>query len=319
MNTFSIAIGIALFTLLALTLCSVRADTIVAVDTVLLPITVKDSRDHLVEDLKKEEVRVFDEKNELTVVGFEKDESPIRYVLAMDTSGSFRRILPAAVNAAKFLVNQNRPEDETGLVRFINSEKIETVQDFTSDKTLLIDSLDTLYVETGPSAVTDAIYLGVKMAAAQAGKQKRRAIVLISDGEDRSSFYKFEDLRKVLRQTRVQVFIIGIIGALDNVRNQNFAATPREKAKKLLSDVAEESFGRVFFPRDKNELQEAASEIAKSLHAQFFLGFKAMNSKPGTHKVDIKLTRAGETLTLVTRSKYTIEPPVSTTPKDVKP
>jgi len=320
-KTSVIRIGIAglSFTLIALTLCSVRADVLTAVDTVLLPITVQDSRGHLVEDLKKEEVKVLDGKNELSVVGFEKDEGSIKYVLAMDTSGSFRRILPDAVNAARFVVNQNRPEDETGLIRFVTNEKIEKVQDFTSDKNKLIDSLGLLYVEGGPSGVTDAIYLAVQMAATPSANQKRRAVVLITDGEDRHSFYKFEQLQELLRQTRVEVFVIGMIEALDNVRNQNFAPTAREKAKKLLSDVATESFGRAFFPRDKEEIQQAASEIAKSLHVQFYVAFRAIDRKPGTHKVDIKLTRPGEKLTLLTQTKYTFGLPLSTTPKDAKP
>jgi hypothetical protein len=133
-------------------------------------------------------------------------------------------------------------------------------------------------------------------------------VVLISDGEDRNSYYKFEDLAKLLRQTRVQVFVIGMIDELD--KEAGFIRTSqRDKAQKLLTNVAQESFGRVFFPRDNSELQIAAEEIANNLHTQFYIGFNPTNQKPGQHSVDVKLTRPGEKLTLVTRTRYVIERP----------
>ena len=317
-RTFGSAIGIALITIMTMSLCAGRADTTVMVDAVLLPVTVKDSRDHLVEDLKQEEVKVFDGKNELKVVAFEKNEGPIRYVLALDTTGSFRRILPDGSDAARYLVDQNRPEDETALISFVNNQQIEKVQDFTSDKNKLIDRLGQLSVGSGPSGVTDAIYLAVQMAAPPPDKQRRSAVVLISDGEDRRSYFKFGDLQKLLHQTRVQVFVIGMIGEL-NAFGRVFESTARDSAKKLLTDVATESFGRAFFPRDKEELQQAVSEIAKSLHLQFYVVFRAIDRKPGTHKVDVKVTRPGEKLTLLTRTKYTFGLPQSTRLKDAKP
>ena len=75
---------------------------------------------------------------------FTREEVPISYGLAVDTSGSLRSQLQSVIDAGKTIINSNKPGDETFLVRFISSDKIETVQDFTANKELLMDGLDQL-------------------------------------------------------------------------------------------------------------------------------------------------------------------------------
>ena len=87
---------------------------------------------------------------------------PISYGLAVDTSGSLRSQLQSVIDAGKTIINANKPGDETFLVRFISSDKIETVQDFTANKELLMDGLDSFYVEGGQTAVIDAVYLSAE-------------------------------------------------------------------------------------------------------------------------------------------------------------
>ena len=104
-------------------------------------------------------------------------------------------------------------------MRFISSDKIETEQDFTDKKELLIDALDNLYVEGGQTAVIDAVYLSAEhVAGYQKGDEsdrRRRALIVITDGEDRNSFYKQEQLFARLREEDVQIFVIGFINELD--------------------------------------------------------------------------------------------------------
>ena len=92
---------------------------------------------------------------------FTKEEVPITYVLVVDTSGSLRSQLKSVIDAAKAIINSNKRGDETFLESFISSDKIETIQDFTADKGLLLDGLDSLYVEGGQTAVIDGVYLAV--------------------------------------------------------------------------------------------------------------------------------------------------------------
>ena len=99
--------------------------------------------------------------------------------------------LTSVIDAAKTIINSNRPGDESFLERFISSDKIETVQDFTSNKDALFNGLDTLYIEGGQTAVIDGVYLAAEHVAqykkGSDDDRRRRALIVVTDGEDRAS------------------------------------------------------------------------------------------------------------------------------------
>ena len=94
---------------------------------------------------------------------------------------------------SKTIINSNKKGDETFLERFISSDKIETIQDFTASKDALMDGLDTLYIEGGQTAVIDGVYLAAEHVAdyKKGGDddRRRRALIVVTDGEDRASYY----------------------------------------------------------------------------------------------------------------------------------
>src|SRR5206468_8447654 len=111
------------------------------------------------------------------------------------------------------IINRNKSGYETFLVRFISSDKIETVQDFTPNKDLLMDGLDSLYVEGGQTAIIDAVYLSAERVAeykkGDNNDRRRRALILITDGEDRNSFYKQEQVFARLSEEEVHIDFVG--------------------------------------------------------------------------------------------------------------
>ena len=121
-----------------------------------------------------------------------KRKFPVIYGLAVDTSGSVRPQFQQIIDAAKTIINSNKKGDETFIERFISSDKIETVQDFTPSKDLLLDGLDTLYVEGGQTAVVDGVYLAAEHVAEYKkggdDDRRRRALIVVTDGEDRASY-----------------------------------------------------------------------------------------------------------------------------------
>jgi Ca-activated chloride channel family protein len=261
--------------------------------SVKLTMIVTDDKNHSVDDVRQEEVQLVEEKQPQTISLFTKDVRPIDYAVVVDTSGSFKTLLKSVVQTAKILTNSNRPDDETFVESFVNSAHIETNQEFTADKTKLSATLDSLYVRGGQSAVIDAIYLAVKHTAEYRGgpAERRRAVVLFTDGEDRASFYDEDKLVKLLRESDVQVFIVGITRELEK-QGGLVRASPRDKAEGLLNRIAEESGGRVFFPRDTEETSEAIEQIAHDLHFQYLLGYERQG-KPGEkdlRKLKVKLT-----------------------------
>ena len=258
---------------------------------VALSLIVTDSAKNSLDKINKEDVHVFEDKAEQTVLSVERDERPVDCILAIDSSGSFRTLLGIALASAKLLITNRRPEDEIMIERFISSDQIQVVERFTRDGNALLAALDRMYVERGQSAIIDALYVGAKTFTDvnKTGKDRRKVIVIITDGEDRNSFYKEEALVKFLRQSDVQVFALGLVVELDKTpffgpRNS------REKAEKLLKTITAETGGRAFFPRDKAELIESMKQIITDLRGQFRLTYQSANDKKkGFRKVEVKL------------------------------
>jgi len=264
--------------------------------TVELSMIVTNSAKKSVDSIAKEDVRIIEDKAEQTVLSVERDERPVDCVLAIDSTGSVRSMIPTVMESARLVIVNRRPDDEILIERFVSSEKIESVQDFTRDERALLVALDKFYVERGQSAVIDALYVAASSFAKfnKTSKDRRRVIVIISDGEDRRSFYKLDALIKMLRQTGVQVFALGLVIELDK---QPFfvGKNSREKAEKLLETVTSETGGRVFFPENKSELFDSIQQIITDLRGQFRLRYQASNpEKKGFRKVEVKLISSGE-------------------------
>ncbi|MGH9943293.1 MAG: VWA domain-containing protein, partial [Pyrinomonadaceae bacterium] len=179
----------------------IEKDEIITVDTNLTTHNVRviDRQNRPVNDVKQDEFRVFEDGVAQKIEYFSREEIPIQYGMVIDNSGSLRFQINQVIEAGKTIVNSNKPGDETFLVRFISSDKIETVQDFTGDQETLTEALDQLFVEGGQTAVIDAVMLSAERVANyrkgnDLDDRRRRALILVTDGEDRSSYYKQEDL-----------------------------------------------------------------------------------------------------------------------------
>jgi Ca-activated chloride channel family protein len=275
---------------LALSSTLLAQDTKPAGKTVELRMIVTDSAKKSVDKIQKEDVHVIEDKAEQTVLSVERDDRPIDLVLAIDSSGSVRSLFPTVLESARVIVSNRRPEDEILVERFIGSEKIESMQDFTRDGKLLLTAIDKFFIEKGQSAVIDALYVAASSFAkfSKTKKDRRRVVVIISDGEDRNSFYKQEQLVKFLHQTDVQVFALGLVTELDKEAGL-IRLSPRDKAEKLLQTVTSETGGRVFFPKNKTELIDSLQQLITDLRGQFRITYESSKEKKGFRKVEVKL------------------------------
>jgi len=252
---------------------------------------VTNSANKSIDSIPKEDVRVIEDKVEQTVLSVERDERPVDCVLAIDSSGSMRTLIALVMESARLVIVNRRPDDEILVERFINSEKIESVQDFTRDENALLVALNKFYVERGQSAVIDALYVAASSFAKfnKTSKDRRHAIVIISDGEDRRSFYNLDALIKMLRQTGVQVFALGLVIELQR-QPLMLGKNPREKAERLLETVTSETGGRVFFPGNKTELIDSMKQIIADLRGQFRIRYQSSHTeKKDFRKVEVKL------------------------------
>lgn len=287
---------------------SVKIDT----DLVNLNVRVIDRNNRPIGDVRQEEFQVFENGVPQQVAYFTREEVPISYGLAIDTSGSLRSQLAQVLEAGKVIINSNKPGDETFLVRFISSDKIEQVLDFSSNTEDLLDSLDTFYTEGGQTAVVDAVYVSAEHVAqykkGNDNDRRRRALIVVTDGEDRGSTYKQEELFERLREEDVQIYVIGFINELDK-EGGFIRKSPREKAVNLINRLAKDTGGRAFFPESLSDLPKIAEEIVRDMRTQYVVGYYPTNkARDGSYRAirvavadasgkdkRIALTRTGRT------------------------
>jgi Ca-activated chloride channel homolog len=260
---------------------------IVDTDLVNLNVRVVDRLNRPINDLRDADFKVFEDNVPQTLDTIIREEVPINYALLIDNSGSLRSQLEKVIEASKVIVSSNKPEDDVCVIRFISSEKIVIEQDFTSNKEYVNDALDNLISEGGQTAVIDAVYLGAEKVSEyekEKTDRKRRALILITDGEDKSSFYKEAQLFQALKETDVQIYPIGFVNELDK-EGSIIRKSPREKAMKLLNRMANETGGKAYFPNSVSELNEIAKDIAKSLRTQYLLSYYPTNTvRDGTFR-----------------------------------
>ncbi|HYP49656.1 MAG TPA: VWA domain-containing protein, partial [Pyrinomonadaceae bacterium] len=186
----------------------------VKTELVNLNVRIVDRNNRPISNVQKREVKIYEDNVLQEIDSFSKAEVPTNYALVIDNSGSLRHQLDKVIDASKVIVNTNRPDDETSVVRFVSSDKIEVVQDFTSSKADVSEALDNLFIEGGQTAIIDAVYLAAEKVdtyekSRNPNERKRRALILVSDGEDRDSYYNEQQLFELLRESDVQIYAIG--------------------------------------------------------------------------------------------------------------
>jgi len=256
---------------------------ILKIDTELVNLNVRvvDRNNRSIANLSKTDFRVFEDNVEQQIDSFTKGEVPTNYALVIDNSGSMRLQLDKVIEAGKIIVNTNRADDETSIIRFVDSEKIEITQEFTASKPDILESLDNLFIEGGPTAIIDAVYLAAERVdsyekSRNPNERKRRALVLVSDGEDRDSFYKEQQLFELLRESDVQIFAVGFVNELSK-EGGFISKSPQGKAKAFLERLAKETGGKVYFPNSLSELNGIAQDIASELRTQYILSYYPTN------------------------------------------
>lgn len=181
---------------------------------------------------------------------------PVSYGLVVDNSGSFRLLLDRVINLASEIIKTNELSDEAFLVTFASTEKIVLRQELTDRKADLEDAVQNMFIEGGQTAIIDA----VKSAADYLVQNSRdepgraRAIVLVTDGEDRASRTRLEDLIKDLKAGGVRVIVIAI--------------SSEKVFSKIPERLAKETGGIMLMPRTKAELAAAVRDVTAALRSK---------------------------------------------------
>jgi Ca-activated chloride channel homolog len=248
---------------------TIRLDT----DLVSLDVTVIDQNNTPIFNLDQDAFAVFEDKVKQQIDKVSREEVPLSFGLVIDTSGSMRSKLQTVIDASLGLIKTMRPEDEAFVAQF--KAEPELVTDFTSDKRELEEALGELYTSSG-TALLDAV-IATADYAHEKGKQRRKAIIVISDGVEKNSAVKEKEVLDAIKEDEVQVYFVGFVDEDDT--GGIFGKSGAKKAKELLQRLADDSGGRAFFPKDVSEIGEVAKQIAKDLRTQYVVSYYPANDK----------------------------------------
>ncbi len=183
------------------------------VELVNVNATVTDQSGRFVPGLNKDDFRVFDDEQLQTVTHFNSDRVPVSLGIVLDTSGSMDgdKMIAARQALERFLYQLLDPNDEVFLYRFDNQPEL--VEGWTRDKRRVSESLNRIRPR-GSTALYDAVVDAVRLA--QQGHNRKKAVVIISDGNDTTSRTDVFAVKQLIRETEVLVYAIGIDAAASN-------------------------------------------------------------------------------------------------------
>jgi Ca-activated chloride channel homolog len=275
---------------------TIEDEEIIRVDTeeTSLNVRVVDTSNRRVKNLNQSNFKVYEDGVLQTITSLTDTQIPTINALLIDNSRSLRSQLTNITEAGKIIVVKNLSVDESAVIRFVGADKIDVVQDFTVNQSSLIQALDNLFVEGGRTAVIDAVYLAANKIdtyqnSAQKDDIRSRALILISDGDDRSSSHSEEQLFELLRKSQVQIYAVGLITNLSEEPDAS-GVNRHEKAKAFLKRLTEETGGKVYFPNSIDELPKIATDIHGELHTQYLISYTPTNENRDGKFRQIKVT-----------------------------
>ena len=184
--------------------------------------TVVDDRGRYVPGLTPEDFILYEDGEVQSIDHFAQSQDlPVSVGVLLDTSGSMERKIDTATEAVERFLRQIHPDDEIFLVTF--DDRPRRIEDFTDNRRRLANALRSARVGGG-TALYDALALGVDYI--RNGKHDKKAILLISDGEDTASGTSFERAQRYVRESETLVYSLGIAPEQESVVFGRVGGTP---------------------------------------------------------------------------------------------
>jgi Ca-activated chloride channel family protein len=256
------------------------------VNRVVIWVSATDKDDEFVGDLRREDFRVLEEGVEQEILEFYREDRPITMAILLDSSGSMRDKLEEVHEAASSFVDTLREEDRALVIDF--DDKVFLVEDLTSDHEVLKRAI-TSTEAIGGTALYDVLHATYRKIGDIPG---RRAIVLLSDGEDTASRLSFRRVLEEAKSNQALIYAIGLGGGGQGPR------------RSVLRDFAEFTGGRAFFVKKASELGEVYQRIAEELRTQYYIAYSTSNEQWDGRWMKIKVESEREDLDVRARRGY---------------
>jgi Ca-activated chloride channel family protein len=271
-----------------------KQSLIVNTDLITFNVTVTDAYGRFVSGLKQNAFSVFDDKDQENITFFSDEDAPVSVGIVFDLTGSMGgEKVQRAKDALSHFMQTSDDRDEYFLIT-LQSGRAFLTMDKTRDSKAILEKLT--FVQTkGNTAFYDGVYLANERV--QRGTYPKRAVLVISDGQDNNSRYTFNELRKSLKESDVEIYCIGI----EESGNGSLAM----EGSGILDEISGVSGGKAFFPRSGAEMDDIFEQIALELRHQYAIGYKPPNfvSDGRWHRLKVKVSPPRGLPRLFVRSK----------------
>ncbi len=262
----------------------------------LVPVTVTDQKDHCVIGLQRDNFNVFDQGKQEVIRHLSSEDAPISVGIIFDTSDSMWGKIERSRDAVLQFLRASNPEDEFFLVGF--NDRPERLVDFTTS----VDEIQGALLKTKPDGTTalfDAIYLGLDQM--KKARNKRKALLIVSDGGDNHSRYTIKEVSPVVREADVQIYALGI-----------FDDAPRTSAERagpdILRAITGVTGGKTIPIHNLKKIGDAITELSTELRNQYLIAYRpTLLAHDGKwHKITVRVTAPQPSLRLraYTRAGY---------------
>jgi VWFA-related protein len=253
-------------------------------DLVLVPVTVTDRKGRITTGLAKEHFTVYEDMVQQSISHFASEDAPVSISVVLDTSMSMAFKLQKAREAVNAILHNANPDDEFSLIQF--SSRPHLVVGLTREKEQVRKRLAAVQ-PGGSTALLDAVLLGIREM--RNAHHVRKAIVIVSDGEDNSSFATVDELTQLVRESDVLIYAIGIT---DGTSSAPFGSSVRRTGPVLLDAIASQTGGRFFEVRQAKQLPDIASKIGGWLRHQYVIGYSSNSPQRNGryHQIQVKLS-----------------------------
>lgn len=258
---------------------------------VVLNATIIDDKGKSVSGLKQSQFKVLEDGKEQAVIFFEAERTPFAAAILLDTSGSMESRVSMARSAAINFLDGLRIEDAVAIYNF--DTKVSLVQNFSGSR----DIAHTVYElkAGGMTVLNDAIYKAAEELAARS--EKRKAIIVLSDGADTKSKYSADKALKAALAAGATIYTIDMSG-LDS------GARERMLSQGALKNFAEKSGGLFVSTPGGAAMRQAFKDIVEELGVQYTLGYQPSNSKADGKWRAIEMKVSRPNLNIRTRKGY---------------
>ena len=248
------------------------------VSAVALDVVVTDARGRFVRGLTPDDFQILEDGSPQELALFTSEGTPVTTLVLLDSSSSVRRNLKDVQNSANRFINK-LPRGDAARIGFFH-DRVVFGPEFTDNMKQHVAMINQMRPQRS-THLYDALIASLRELAAV---QHRKALVVFTDGDDEGSEATVADALDAARRSLVSIYTIGLRGwsATDGI----------DTNEELLTQVAEYTGGRAFFPEDDKDMRAAFDDIAEELHQQYRMAYfpPSDDNVDGWRDIDVSMT-----------------------------